>query len=57
MLAMGKRPGTAQGLKAAKQASDLGYVSQSSIALSDLSNRYQTPPGYIHHRTPTVQIG
>ncbi|CAL5225520.1 g8350 [Coccomyxa viridis] len=39
MLAMGKRPGTAQGLAAAKQASGLGYASRASIALTDLSNR------------------
>ncbi len=42
MLAMGKRPGTAQGLAAAKQASGLGYASRASIALTDLSNRYYT---------------
>ena len=40
MLVMGRRPGTAQGLEAAKEASDLGYSSRSSIALGDMmSNR------------------
>ena len=40
MLVMGRRPGTAQGLEAAKEASDLGYSSRSSIVLSDMmSNR------------------
>ncbi len=39
VLAMGKRPGTAQGLAAANQASGLGYASRASIALTDLSNR------------------
>ncbi len=55
MLGMGTRPGTAQGLQAANQASGLGYVSQSSIALSDLSNRYQTPPESILKISPTAQ--
>ena len=45
VLAMGKRPGTAQGLAAAKQASGLGYASRASIALTDLSNRYHTLSG------------
>ena len=40
MLVTGRRPGTAQGLEAAKEASDLGYSSRSSIALGDMmSNR------------------